>query len=82
MVLLCRGAISMANDLVERIKAIYAAARQQRRRDQTEPTPSPPAAEREPTEAGSATLPQWYDPHKWAGLVTMFLIGSVTMLAP
>ena len=28
----------MANDLVERIKAIYAQAKQERRRDRTEPT--------------------------------------------
>ena len=26
------------------------------------------------------SLPETNDPHKWAGLVTMFLIGSVTVL--
>jgi hypothetical protein len=63
----------MANVLVERIKAIYAAVEQQRRRDPAEPSPpSPPAGEHDPTETSSAMLPQWYDPHKWAGLVTIF----------
>jgi hypothetical protein len=51
----------MANVLVERIKAIYTAVEQQRRRDQPEPAalPAAPAGEHEPTEAGSATLPEW-----------------------
>jgi hypothetical protein len=31
---------------------------------------------------GSKTPARDYDPHKWAGLVTMFLTGPVTMLAP
>jgi hypothetical protein len=46
------------NDLVERIKAIYAAANQQRPREQAEPAPLAAAAAK-PTEASSATLPQW-----------------------
>jgi hypothetical protein len=51
----------MPNTLVERIKAIYAAVEQQRRRDRAEPAPSAqqdPAVEHELTKASSAT-PQW-----------------------
>ena len=67
----------MANTLVERIKAIYAAVEQQRRRGG-----SPGRGPYKPDIRHSRrkVWPRTYRGR--AGLVTMFLTGSVTMLAP